>query len=539
MKNRYTEQLSIYPEGDVLTVKEAARWASEYLGKSVSESNISYLIQYGKIRKLGKNGSNNMVSKNDLIAYYKSYRGQREMNWKKVLGEDLNWHLSFDYLREKDTTKHVHRLHPYKGKFIPQLVEYFLDDHVDESKTQVYFRKGDIVLDPFCGSGTTMVQANELGIHCIGIDVSGFNALISNAKIAKYNLVDVTNEVNRVLCVLNNHAEKSKIPQYERELLDELFEFNNRFFPSPEFRYRVSQGDVSEVEYGNKKAEEFLPKYRNLVRKYRIELKQSTSESFLDKWFFPYTREEINLAFELIRGIKTPGTKKILSIILSRTIRSCRATTHSDLATLKRPQLTSYYCVKHKKICKPICSIRNKWETYGKDTIRRLAEFQRLRTNTHQYCLTGDSRTVDVFQELTKRRKSFAQLVKDQRIKGIFSSPPYVGLINYHEQHAYAYDLYGFETREELEIGPLYNGTGGEARKSYVEGIVAVLNNCKRWLADDYDVFLVANDKRNLYPTIAEKAGMRIVNRFKRPVLNRTERAKGAYSEIIFHLKED
>jgi hypothetical protein len=41
-----------------------------------------------------------------------------------------------------------------------------------------------------------------------------------------------------------------------------------------------------------------------------------------------------------------------------------------------------------------------------------------------------------------------------------------------------------------------------------------------------------------MYPTIAEKAGMQIVNQYKRPVLNRTEKDKSAYSEIIFHLKE-
>jgi hypothetical protein len=64
-----------------------------------------------------------------------------------------------------------------------------------------------------------------------------------------------------------------------------------------------------------------------------------------------------------------------------------------------------------------------------------------------------------------------------------------------------------------------------------------VLNNALKYLTDDCDVFLVANDKYNLYPTIAEKSGMKIVNQYKRPVLNRTEKDKGAYSEIIFHLK--
>ena len=41
-----------------------------------------------------------------------------------------------------------------------------------------------------------------------------------------------------------------------------------------------------------------------------------------------------------------------------------------------------------------------------------------------------------------------------------------------------------------------------------------------------------------MYQTIAKKAEMKIVNQYKRPVLNRTEKNKSAYAEIIFHLKE-
>jgi hypothetical protein len=40
-----------------------------------------------------------------------------------------------------------------------------------------------------------------------------------------------------------------------------------------------------------------------------------------------------------------------------------------------------------------------------------------------------------------------------------------------------------------------------------------------------------------MYPFIAQNAGMTIVNQFRRPVLNRTEKDKTAYSETIFHLK--
>ena len=105
------------------------------------------------------------------------------------------------------------------------------------------------------------------------------------------------------------------------------------------------------------------------------------------------------------------------------------------------------------------------------------------------------------------------------------------------EQHAYAYDLLGFKRKDDLEIGPLYKGQGLEARRSYTQGIADVLNNCKQYLKADFDIFLVANDKYNLYPEIAGKSGMKIVNQFKRPVLNRTERDRNPYSEIIFHFK--
>ena len=171
------------------------------------------------------------------------------------------------------------------------------------------------------------------------------------------------------------------------------------------------------------------------------------------------------------------------------------------------------------------------------DTINRLQQFDKLRTETHQICLASDSKNVNIFKSLEKRSPSLMKLVKNKKINGIFSSPPYVGLIDYHEQHAYAYDLFGFKRQDDLEIGPLSRGQGYEARQSYIKGISDVLNNCKKFLADDFNIFLVANDKWNMYPEIAKLAGMKIVNRFKRPVLNRTEKNKGAYCEKIFHLK--
>ena len=41
----------------LLNIKEASLWASKYLNKKVTPSNISYLIQYGKIAKKENKGT--------------------------------------------------------------------------------------------------------------------------------------------------------------------------------------------------------------------------------------------------------------------------------------------------------------------------------------------------------------------------------------------------------------------------------------------------------------------------------------------------
>ncbi len=521
---------------NLVSIFEASKWASTHLNKEVLPTNISYLVQYGKVKKHGENGST-MVDLNDIKKYYDSYNGSREISWKRKLGNDLNWALSFDNLREIDTTKHVHRLHPYKGKYIPQLVEYFIDNHTDDFKKEVYFKAGDIILDPFLGSGTTIIQSLETGVNSVGIDVSEFNCMTASCKAAHYDYEYLKQAIKKMLVSLDSFEYDCKIGEFENELLAELAKFNLKYFPGYDFKYKVNQGGFDETKFAIEREKEFLTTYQKLLKKYSIKLKQDVSYSFLDRWFIENTRKEIDHVFKTIRQEKDVKIRKILALILSRTVRSCRATTHSDLATLKEPQLTTYYCYKHKKICKPLFSITSMLNRYALDTLSRIREFSRLRKPAHYSVLTGDSRTINIFEKIEEQNPEFSKILKKQKIAGIFCSPPYVGQIDYHEQHAYAYDLLGFKRKDNLEIGPLSKGQGLEARRLYTQGIADVLNNCKRYLKEDFDIFLVANDKYNLYREIAEKVGMKIVNQFKRPVLNRTERDRNPYSEIIFHFK--
>ncbi len=439
--NNKRQNLSLFQEKgeELVGLKKASEWASRYLNRNVSTYNISYLLQYGRIKKYESNGYS-LINIRELKEYYDSY--DKEKKWKEKLGEDLNWRLSFVEYKESERTKHVHRLHPYKGKFIPQLVEYFLDSHTDEFKRETFFGEEDIVLDPFCGSGTTLVQANELGMNAVGIDVSAFNAMISAVKIEKHNFGYLREAVQEITFKLKDFQKTRNNVAFEERLLLELSKFNNEYFPSPYYKNKVREGKIDEIEYTKDKETKFLNRFNELIDKYNIKIKQDKNDAFLDKWFLFPVREEMDFVFNEIKKIKNKKIKKILAIILSRTVRSCRATTHADLGTLKDPVTTTYYCKKHGKICKPLFSIGRWWQRYSIDTINRLQEFDRLRTDTFQICLIGDSRTIDIYNEIKRKNSRFAELIKNKKIKGIFSSPPYVGLINYHEQHAYSYEMF-------------------------------------------------------------------------------------------------
>ena len=105
---------------------------------------------------------------------------------------------------------------------------------------------------------------------------------------------------------------------------------------------------------------------------------------------------------------------------------------------------------------------------------------------------------------------------------GVVTSPPYPGLIDYHEQHRYAYELLGLDDRRELELGAAERGTSRRAIAAYCEGIAEVLARVREALEPDAPVLIVVNDRRDLYDGILERAGLRLAGRFSRHVNRRT-----------------
>ncbi len=76
----------------------------------------------------------------------------------------------------------THSLHPYPAKYIPQIPNALI---------QELSSVGDTVLDPFCGSGTTLVEALLLKRHAVGVDANPLACLIARAKTTRVTEADV------------------------------------------------------------------------------------------------------------------------------------------------------------------------------------------------------------------------------------------------------------------------------------------------------------------------------------------------------------
>ncbi len=356
---------------------------------------------------------------------------------------ELSW--SEDALPQVERTKHVHSLHPYLGKFIPQLVETFL---------RRYFRAGDCVYDPFVGSGTTLVEANAFGAHAIGCDISAFNCLLSRVKTQRYPVATLELALRGVLEQTQRTAEM------------------------------VTARDGSK---------------------------------WLQTWYSRRALQEL-LAYECVASQTLDDASwDVARVILSRSARSARLTTHFDLDFPRAPTTEPYWCHKHKRTCRPVEEAMKFLRRYTLDTVRRLREFAGVRRNGEIVVLHADARTVELPLQPT----------------GIVTSPPYPGLIDYHEQHRYAYELLRLEDRTTDEIGPAAAGQSRTAIRTYVESMIRVFENARTQLAAGSPVIIVVNDSKSLYPEILEGAALRLEERLTRHVNRRTGRRAGEFFEDV------
>ena len=118
---------------------------------------------------------------------------------------DLSWMQNFEttiwyFPNEFPSKDKIHGKEQYPGRFPPSIPRVFIEK---------YTEKGDFVLDPFAGGGTTLIEAMKLDRNSIGFDINPKAIEITNKKlleIRKDNLVSKAEVCDARNLILRNNS---------------------------------------------------------------------------------------------------------------------------------------------------------------------------------------------------------------------------------------------------------------------------------------------------------------------------------------------
>lgn len=183
------------------------------------------------------------------------------MNIKDSLAklENIDW----DYIGDQSDSP-FSSLHFHPGRFISQIPATLIGR---------LSKPGDIVLDPYCGSGTTLVEAQRLGRRAIGIDINPISTLISRAKVIPTNHI-------RISILLREHLNR---------LLNQSFALNKTIPTS---------------------------------------LIETSSEVQLAKWYHPDTAAQLNEIWTYISCLRGPAKILMEFTFSGILIQACSETRH-------------------------------------------------------------------------------------------------------------------------------------------------------------------------------------------------------------------
>ncbi len=196
----------------------------------------------------------------------------------------------------KESTYLTHGLHRYKGKFYPQLCRSLIN--IAEAEA------GNLVLDPFMGSGTTLVECAISGIDSVGFDLNPLAHMIASTKL---ELVQTATE-----------PLSSGLRRFESALARECRNVGLCWagFGSPE-----PEGDQS---------------FSAATLAEECGLSEAADE--IAGWFPAAVRQKLVAVLRALKHVEGPAFGKLVKICLSDQIRSVSQQDPRDLRIRRRAQ---------------------------------------------------------------------------------------------------------------------------------------------------------------------------------------------------------
>ncbi len=269
--------------------------------------------------------------------------------------------IDYFAIREEPSLYLNHYMHPYKGKFHPKMVRALIN--------YVYPNQTGLILDNFCGSGTTLVEAGYMNIDSVGVEINPLSALMCNVK---------TNSVK---------IEPSKLKEEIEKLLEELkIQFENFNF--------AKKGQSKLIGYISTNGQDELKPI--LLNKIALEAKEKSKLLRRPLKEDISKVEEIIIARDIINDSEDELIKEFLRLSLSGTI--------SDINRRTRK------------------SFLEAFEVRLKDLYHRLYLFNKL-NETLDFGIPESATFISDTREMTE--------IKEETIDAIINSPPYSTALDY------------------------------------------------------------------------------------------------------------
>ena len=393
----------------------------------------------------------------------------------------------------------THYLFRFPAKFHPPVVRKLIDE---------YSRPGDHVLDPFCGSGTMLVEAAIAGRNAVGVDVDPVAAFVSRVKTHRYSpnrLKASSDLLSQDLAELRRLGGQHYVKAFTDITRDEL-------------NAAVSAAGL------------WVPEIPNLFH-----------------WFRKYVILDMARIHGAIQALQAPNTHKDFFNLCFASI--VRAASNADPVPVSGLEVTSYMKRKDEegRIIDPFAL----FDRSSSKALAAISEFRRKLDNTS----TVSAKQADARYLSSRLRRDF---------DAIITSPPYHNAVDYYRRHKLEMFWLGFtETQEDrLELMRSYVGRStipqkelypadehqlgslatdweskmrtssigrANAFRHYAVSMKLAFNQLHRHLKDDRPVVMVVgNSKWNglEIPTaelFAELAApdLRLTDRFWYPVKNR------------------
>jgi len=294
-----------------------------------------------------------------------------------------------------EAEKFTHYLFKFPAKFHPPVVRRLIDR---------YTKPGDIILDPFCGSGTLLVEAAVSGRSAVGIDVDPLAVFITKVKTHRFRAGSLRTDAEKIV------TDVREFSRPEREYVD--LQFNDI---TPEALARVVKDEAL-----------WVPEIPNLLH-----------------WFRRYVVMDLGRLLGYLRRAKISETHREFFLLCFAAI--IRAASNADPVPVSGLEVTA-----HMKRRDEAGRIINPFELFEKAVRRSLVAVKAYQEKADPAvrlkAIQADS-TV-----LGGRLK--------KQVDAVITSPPYHIAVNYYRRHQLEMFWLGFTKTQEdrLALLPKYIG---------------------------------------------------------------------------------